>query len=836
MSNLAYEGFCPSCHNYWIFCDCVHSFGTIGEDLAKDEGEEGDDDDMEEIDPSDPNSPPSLDNIEDLVRDPDLGSPGPSTPGFTGTPGNPSVLSPTNPDDPVSPVGSAPWGASTPGQHLSKPTYKPRPRDPGIDAILNDVNDAADIIHDIPDLDRPYGKKPRLNDPPPRDTPMNNATQVDSDSFLGDKPGARLPADMNSDILQQVGPSDFDDDPLMDPLDLSTMLNNAADNLPRNAKYDIASLNRKYQHYGDPEFLRRGPRPDTLRANGLPVFDGPMFKEYPPGMSNQDKQNPANMSQEYIDFLNNKLRPWIDTLKPEVARVFDTDCYVSVPQDRVPERVPTVLGPYTVELNPGNGTHPNIYNVTGPNGTIQISTKMDISVDFFKKIHPDDLPLLLKGPNQNGRYEFITEYNKGSSPQVVIGQNQQGRYPGVRIMVSGVHKISNGIPITFYHEGGYDNHNEIVRPIDVVAPPDPVYYYRKNTVDNTRRLVGTGTEADPFIANYENYNAGSFMTASHGMEIDGDASSLRTTADNWGDPLYEMNISYNVGGINTQSSQVFKFVYEMINESNDPSYTQSTFGLFRLKFQGNGYTCAANVWIDKQDGSKVYPRIVTGSYSTIKPEGDPTNFNLSLAVNNAESNIYALIECPANDGYLNSAVTPNKFCGVNVQFYAPVTTQSFRGSLKQSTQLVKTNTINQTYIPNTPNELIGTELVGYGKIIPSSFTSEDGLITMSSINYKNIWTKILVWRRVNNAGTIWKYMVNSSDTRTHTFAPYIPSSGAADRQRYVFGTYIDDEGKEAYTDSDFIIFNNNFTYPITSLSTDILQRATMTLSFAPFIF
>lgn len=836
MSNLAYEGFCPSCHNYWIFCDCVHSFGTIGEDLAKDEGEEGDDDDMEEIDPSDPNSPPPLDNIDDLVNDPQLGSPGPSTPGFTGTPGDPAVLSPTNPDDPISPVGSAPWGASTPGQHLSKPTYKPKSRDPAIDAILDDVNNAADLIHDVPDLVRPFGKKPRPNTPPPKDTPMNNAPQGDVDTPLGDKPGARLPADMNSDILQQVPPSDFDVDPPITPTDLSSMLNTAADNLPRNAKYDIASLNRKYQYYGEPEFVRRGPRPDTLRANGLPIFDGPMFKEYPPGMSNQDKQNPLNMSQEYIDFLNNKLRPWIDTLKPDVAHVFDTDCYFSTPEDRVPERVPTVLGPYTVELNPSNGTHPNIYNVSGPNGIIQISTKMDISVDFFEKIHPDDLPLLLKGPNQNDRYEFITEYNKGSSPQVVIGQNQQGRYPGVRIMVSGVHKISNGFPTTFYHEGAYDNDNEIVRPINVVSPPPPVYYYRKNTVDNTRRLVGNGTEIDPFIANYENFNSGNYMTASHGMEIEGDASSLRTSADNWGDPLYEMNISYNVGFANTQPSQVFKFVYEMINESNDPFYTDSTYGLFRLKFQGNPYTCQCNVWIDKQDGSKVYPRIITSTFTTIKPDGDPSLFTLTNVTNNTESNIYALIECPPNDGYLNSAVTPNKFCGVNVQFYAPLTTQSFRGTLKQSTQLVKTNTISQTYIPNTPNELIGTELVGFGKIIPSSFTSEDGLIAMSTANYKNIWTKILVWRRVNNTGTIWKYMVNSSDNRTQTFAPYIPSSGGADRQRYVFGTYIDDEGKEAYTDSDFIIFNNNFTYPITSLSTDILQRATMTLSFAPFIF
>lgn len=831
MSNLAYEGFCPSCHNYWIFCDCVHSFGTIGEDLAKDEGEEGDDDDMEEIDPSDPDSPSSLDNIDDLVNDPVLGSPGPTSPGFSGTPGDPSVLSPTNPDDPISPVGSAPWGASTPGQHLSKPTYKPRPRDPVIDSILDDVNQAADIIHDIPDLVRPFGKKPRPNTPPPRDTPMNDGPQG-SDML----PGARLPADMNSDILQQVPPSDFDDDALITPTDLSSMLNTAADNLPRNAKYDIASLNRKYQHYGDPEFLRRGPRPDTLRANNLPIFDGPMFKEYPPSMSKQDFMNPANMSQEYIDFLNNILRPWIDSLKPEVARIFDTDCYLTDFRDRLPERVPTVLGPYTVSLNPGNGTHPNIYNVSGPNGDIAISTKMDISIDFFKNIHPDDLPLLLKGPNTNGRYEFITEYNKGSSPIVVIGQNQQGRYPGVKIMVSGVHKISNGVPTTFYHEGSYDNDNEIVRPINVVAPPPPVYYYRKNTVDNTRRLIGSGTEIDPFIANYENFNAGSFMTASHGMELDADASSLRTSSDNWGDPSYEMNISYNVGFVNTQPSQVFKFVFEMINESDDPFYTDSTYGLFRLKFQGNPYTCQCNVWIDKADGSKVYPRIITSGFTIIKPEGDSSLFNLTNVTNNAESNIYALIECPPNDGYLNSAVTPNKFCGVNVQFYAPLTTQSFRGALKQTTQLVKTNTINQTYIPNTPNELIGTELVGFGKIIPSSFISEDGLIPMSTSNYKNIWTKILVWRRVNNTGTIWKYMVNSSDVRTHTFAPYLPSSGAADRQRYVFGTYIDDEGKESYTDSDFIIFNNNFTYPITSLSTDILQRATMTLSFAPFIF
>lgn len=842
MSNLAYEGFCPSCHNYWIFCDCVHSFGTIGEDLAKDEGEEGDDDDMEEIDPSDPNSPPLLDNIDDLVNDPQLGSPGPSTPGFTGTPGDPAVLSPTNPDDPVSPVGSAPWGAATPGQHLSKPTYKPNPRDPSIDAILDDVNNAADVIHDVPDLVRPFGKKPRPNTPPPNDTPMNDAPQGDVDTPLGDKPGARLPADMNSDILQQVPPSDFDADPLITPTDLSSMLNTAADNLPRNAKYDIASLNRKYQHYGDPEFVRRGPRPDTLRANGLPIFDGPMFKDYPPGMSNQDKQNPLNMSQEYIDFLNNELRPWIDTLNPDVARVFDTDCYISSPEDRVPERVPTVLGPYTVQLNPGNGTHPNIYNVSGPNGTIEISTKMDISVDFFKKIHPDDLPLLLKGPNTNGRYEFITEYNKGSSPRVVIGQNQQGRYPGVRIMVSGVHKISNGIPTTFYHEGSYDNDNEIVRPINVVSPPPPLYYYRKNTVVNTRRLQGDGTFNNVFRALYENYNAATFTSTSPGVETSTSSYvSSRTTNDNWGDP----NFRHEIHCSDSRMSQVYKYIFEMINESNDPLYSSSTYAMFEISMISIGTQQLGRwqVWIDKQDGTKYYPAMYASNEpnlalnTLLRAEGSQTRVNTDFGGNGVQKGLFAVVRCGPNDGFLNTGVSGNAFCCVNIQ----ANTDPNRGLncvVHQVQQLVKVNTFNKTYQPTGGLFEFSTgELVAPGQIMPTSFISSVGE-PMASQEYRNVWTKLLVWRRNNNTPNLVMYLVNDLNQQTVVYPTYNALSGTVSKQFYMLCPYVQlNSGIEQGITSPYCIVNNNSIYPISGgANPDILFRLAMIITFDNFIF
>lgn len=828
MSNIAYEGFCPNCHNYWIFCDCVHSFGTIGEDLAKDEGEEEDNDDEEVVD----DKPDTLPNVDDLLNDPTLFSPGPSTPGFNGTPGDPTVLSPTNPDNPVTPSFSAPWGAATPGVHLNKPSYTPRDR---IKDDAKRINDMLDNINDLPfeDIPIPGGKRRRPN-PGPR--PTYDSTMQDTPQ--GDMlPGARLPDSYNSDIQQQVPPSDFvvdDDMLLMPPTDLNDMLNNAADNLPRNAKYDLHSLHRKYTLNGEPEFVRRGPRPDILRKNNMPVFTGSIYGvndgRSPANLSTQEKNSPDFLSKEYVDFLNDILRPWIDNLSPEVAMHFDTDCYVSDPKDDVPLGT-TTLGDFEVSRGHRNGDYYS-YVVKDVDSEISIRTKMKLSKNFFETVHPDQLMTLLKGPNTNNVYEFVTEYTNGTVG-VVDGQNQQGLYPGVKAFVSGVYKISYGDYPTFYHESSWDNDNEIVKPPFGYVQ---TFYYRKNTVDNTRRLSGTGTDSDPFVATYENYNSGTFMTTSHGKESSFDANAYRTTADNWGDPLYEATVVYNSGSEYTSDSLIFKYIYEMINTSNDPDYTESTYGLFKIKYSCQAFSCHYNLWIEKPDGSKVYPRIVTSTLTTIKPEGDPSTVAFSNASGTVDKFIYALIECPANDNYLNSAVTPHQNCCINLQFYAPTISESFRGIVKEVSQLVKVNTLPQTFIPKSPTESIGGELVGVGKIIPSSFESEDGLIQMSDVDYKNIWTKTLIWRRTNNTTTIYKFMVDSTDTKTHDFDPYIPSSSAAARQYYQIGTYINNAGEEDYTDSDFVLFNNTSTYPITSLSNDILHRATMTMSFADFIF
>lgn len=833
MKNIEYEGYCPHCHNFWIFCDCIESYGSIGEDLARDEGAEEPDDDEVEVDDA-LDSPPDIDGI---IVDPLVATPGgPATPGNQGSPLVPTNLFPTNPDDPVSPDLVTSWGAKNPSNKLSKPSYTPW-SDVINNNIINDKDSINNMLRDPDFFTVPDGKKPKYDDVKPMD-----------DDKLD---GYRLPPDPNFQI--PVAPDD-DDDILFSPpgdfdLDLDGILNSNASNTPK--QRSIPDLHKGYTAGGVPEYMRPGHRGDVLRDAGMPIFTGPVYSFpsiRPANATPMEKDSTDNLSKEYIDFLENELNPWLNSQPPEIKDWWGVGCKTTNPEDHVPKGT-TQLTDKVISYKGRIRDQPNEYILNLDDGsTIIIRTDMDVAVDFFDKVTKPQLDSLLTGPNQDGVHEFKVEWNNGSpsiQTRTLVTKNAR-----IVKFVSGVRRVVYppivGRVIVHYDEGGYENNNDYPKVVPYIPPvrPPPVYYYRKNTVLNTRRLNGTGALDNIFVANYENYNAATFMTLTHGKETFEDANACRTTRDNFGDPGFQTQLVYNSGtnitGL-TSPSQIYKYVFEMVNESNDPAYKQSTYALFRVQLTTLINSNASyNIWIDKADGSRVYPRVMNGINSNannniiLRSEGDPSNviFSSSFAV----TNISALIECPANDNYLNSQYTPNQYCCVNIQFYTRTVAQGVFANITQLSQLVKTNTLNQTFQPKPPVETIAPdEQAGVGKIIPTSFISDTG-VEMAAVNYKNIWTKSLIWRRTSNVGNIVKYLVNTANVQTQIFSTYEVSTTPANRSYYMFAIYINDNGREDYTNSDFCVFNDTSIYPITSLSNAILHRLTMTLSFSNFIF
>lgn len=728
MSNIAYEGFCPNCHNFWIFCDCVDSFGTIGEDISKDEGAEEPDDDEVEVD----DILPTTDNIDGIIVDPLVDTPaGPVTPGNKGSPLVPTVLFPTSPDNPVPSNPNTTWGAKNPTNTLDKPSYKPW-QDVINDTVKKDKN-KIDTMFKGPDFVVPGGKKQKVDDV----KPMDDLDLIDDNDKL---PGARLPPDSSFHY-----PVDHDDDDqsviLFDPpgdfdLDLDTILNDNATNVPK--IYTLEDLHNGYSNNGVPEFLRPGHRGDVLRGSGMPVFPGPMysFPSIRPANATPEEKNSAdNLSNEYVDFLENELKPWLDNQSDDVKDWWDVGCKVISNEEKM-QRGTTNFHDKSVSFKGSQRDKPNEYLVDFDDGTvINIRTDMDVATDFFDRVTKKQLESLLNGPNQDGFHEFNTEWNNGSP--VISTRSRTTKNLKIVKFVSGVRKIvDTSVPVIVYDESGFDNNNDYY-PVYPYVPPVPSVL--TNNVSNTRRLTGDGTSENPFKGFFENYNLLNFVQPGLCFMTANLLSGLSSTQDNVGDALSELS-----WGSGVTNRCPLRIIHEMINEPSDGADLRPTFGVCSLQLQSpTTQSITLNVY-SRKGTTLIYHElrsIANGVTTTIRPYGASSNVTISLTANTLFE-LQAFIICSPNE-----TMYDRDQGGDAAVFFDPVSRFGDPGQrvvLKGGNFLIRITSDQTSYTTNANVSTVNGEDVGYGSIIPTSYstTVTNIPLTLSSINTR---TKALLF-------------------------------------------------------------------------------------------
>lgn len=740
MKNLAYDAFCPSCHNWWIYCDCIETFGDIGEDLAQDEDEEQEeqDDEMELNFYNDPNDSDTfadwldqwdfddMDFTDDFLKDIDnLLAPVP-VPMDTDTSwgaANPGTLLPKQPH-----VGK-PYTTNPTGKgkrqkvnQLYKRPYSPKPDEPN---KRQDQKDILDAIRDVQDMDF----TPDVPKPSP----------ISSDDRL---PGARLPDLQPSDpsVQYHVEPDVTDTAGLDSYLDglgdfLSDIPNQIADRLPNDySTDDIATKHHKYSANGIPEYMRPSNRSEILVDNGLPIFTGPMYSTDPSKLTKEQKDSTKYFSQEYIDFLNGPLTDWSKAVPKEASKWWDVICLFTDPQSfGFIERVPQTQNGRTVTYTGDS------YQVEFPDGTVEIyKTKMKLSQQFLFNTPKHILDNLTYTVSQWGDKQFKNEYMNGT-PSVIIGQNLQGRKARSRFLLRTVKNVIKiGRPTPYFSDGSgtYDRDNRppmFTETVDVPPPVEPL----TNNILNTRRLTGTGTQVNPFNCYYENYNIIKFINAGNATAAGGLLVGLSTTQDNAGDPNNELSWGSGAG-----NKAPLICCHEMINEFNNVP----TYGNCSLTFTSPVLvTFTLDVYsFDNQTkiSHDVYSRTGTGE-EVILRQNATNSFTVTVQPN-LPVRIRALVKCDV------AQTSYDKDRGGDAAVYWFPSTRfgdiPGRLVLKEASLLVRKSTEFIPYQTIKNTSLLNGEEVGYFSLIPNDYFNHGDPLLRSDIDR---FTKMLVFTNPN---------------------------------------------------------------------------------------
>lgn len=672
--NLAYEGFCPSCHNRWLFCDCVATFGDIGEDLAKDEPEEQEDDIdfIEDID-----SPPKDDN-DDYV-DPDNKFPwGASAPG--------TLLGkrPYEPDQPTS-TGKRPKPNPTssgkrPSDSSGGGGKRPRPSRDDINIVNNIKDHLTDIVGDI--------------DSPPKD---DYDHLIYPDSIIVSDPTVQyyVPHD---DVIDQIDNilSGFADD-------LNDYTNQGPDVVvPDN----IYSLHRKYQHSGTPEYMRASPRSEVLNDANIPEFSGSMYWLPPNTLTPEEKNSTDFLTDDYVNFLKNDLTEWAENLNDlEAQRNWASECLITDPKYGFQERTPVSQNGRTVTKKG------DIYYVDFPGGaSTSFKTDMRLSKDFLFNT-PESVLYDMTYENQNGHFQFKVEYDHGAP--AIIGQNLQGDKSPTRFL--NVTRV--GIPSTLLSDGSgtYDRDENDYTRLPILNQPPPLEPLINNVI-NTRRLTGTGSINDPFTCFYENYNLLKFINCGQTIASTNFLVGLSTTKDNVGDPLNEISWGSGVG-----NKAPLICCHEMINEFNNVP----TYGYCSLTLQ-----CPVNISISLDvysidNGTKIYHDVFTKTginpLVTIREQGTGP-FVISL-VGGTPLTVIARVKCD-----VGQTTYDHDRGGDAAVYWFP--TSRFgdlpnRVVLKSASLLVRTTTDFVSYETTKNVSVTAGEPVGFGSLIVPDYPGLD---------------------------------------------------------------------------------------------------------------
>ena len=204
-----YQIFCRACHNYFMYCDCVHSYeDVIPEDDISHESEAGNDDDDDDLD-----SGPDFDAPDFVNWDPDVGYP------------DPQYFEPSDPKKPKpDPSSKPPPSEPKPGPPIL--VDKPKP-DPGYGYDgPTPQNNIPPVV--VPD-DKPAGYKPWgdiINDSlkppgkrkdPPLPPPKPGSNEIALAYYKGGQPYPYWTSPSVNSIMDTLncpvycGPQDADD-------------------------------------------------------------------------------------------------------------------------------------------------------------------------------------------------------------------------------------------------------------------------------------------------------------------------------------------------------------------------------------------------------------------------------------------------------------------------------------------------------------------------------------------------------------------------------------------------------------------------------------------------
>ena len=771
MENLAYEGFCPSCHNYWLFCDCVATFGTTGEDLAVDEEEEqsiADDheeevdledwDDWVEVDKSDipldltglPPLPgddydPDLDNdveVDDILSPPPAVKDHYDKHGVTPIDSNVVDDTPAGGMNPTQLFGGVPYGGQAP--KLKKPPYRPErgrppvyktpyvidkgkgvPTDAGrkkqklwIDQAQRAVDAAKVAMDSLQDMDVDKQRKPKR----PRAPDISNPNP-------GKKKGARL-ADYGVMDVQ------YRQYPTTDPIDLNDYLedinklvNTQSNKLPYNASnLQVIDLHKGYQFNGEPDIMRTTPRGQYLMSAGMPVFTGPMYTQK---LDNKnDKQSIKYLSKEYTDFLENTLKPWLAGQDKNTGVWWEIDCQFTSPNELGVQN----LNNSDRQVIPSRDGYIFIFKSTGEE--ITVNTKMKLSQEFAENVTPSQLKEMIFD-NGHGNIHFKLEYSNGTPRiQTRTVRKQQTVFR----QTNGVVKIGGSTPLFSDGSGTRqrreDEYFKIRKP--VIPPPPPVGPLTNNVL-NTRRLQGSGTLLSPFFAPYENYNLGKYIQPrrifSNGTQVVG----MITTQDNLGDPLNQLSIGCGDLTINWNTLRV---VHEMINERN----TVPTYGICSLTFQSQtnrNIPFSLYSVKDKTDPTQNIHHEVrlreNGVTTTIRQLGDSSSFTVQFK-KDVPVEIIAFVKCDPGE----TTYDRDRGGNMSVYFRPEITFLDNYLKILNANILVRTTTQYVSYEPSTNITQIAGERVGYGSIIPNTYRVP-GTNTPMTLQDISEWSKLFVF-------------------------------------------------------------------------------------------
>lgn len=639
-----YQIYCYSCHNYFCYCDCVHSFEDVFSDgcSSHESDGEGDGDDVDlpkEYLPDSGTNKRKREPYSDLPKI-DEKLPGP--------------VKPEPMEDNDAPIGRP---------------EKPKPEDkPGVPMLVDkpkpDVNASGDGDEMI-DLSELYGDY----------LPGETAESVQKNKDALEKEADRWRKNPSNFKVPKPGPQS----PVV---------------------ADDATISLSYFHNGAPyPYLTSMAINYVMDSLKCPVYTGP-----------QD-----TLSLEWVDFMEDELRPWFDKLNNEEKSRYLSACFTSDPNDgqgnqtypdykvefienRVDHMDTRGKQPYTYVITPLINGKPDYNNTMIIDSDIRISPRAfnnKESIDkYFKAV-----------PGPWGDVDYRPTYKV--RPQ--DNRNIQDR---------------SGTVYRFYQSSLADPVPYLPAIDDTVTPPpdiDPPVVVTPliNNVRNTRAFTGTGAKLNPFACKLGAINCTKWATftnsSSNGAGDDGFA--IGSVSDNQGDPLF--NQTWYSG---TTNHCAYIMLHEMVNRNgSSPTYglcgftftstlTQTlTFNVLTI-YNRDGQVCT--------NGNSVFHEVLINGVQA-RALANTNDIVLNIVANTSYT-VQALVRCDPNQ------TTYDKSSGGHPYIYFWPKSTLRHARITDIWQCVKINSLVAVGEPDNPPgtpSFTNGENVSWGSECPTSYAA-----------------------------------------------------------------------------------------------------------------